>query len=92
MTLSEQNDETPHPALTSEPGKRVHPDGLADLAGAALRRAAYRGGDPYRAVGELDRGRYLRVQAFEDAIDCVLYLEQSVIRTSYELPAKCGQG
>jgi hypothetical protein len=69
MTLSEQNDEMPTPALSGEPGKRVRPGGPADLAVAALRRAACRGGAPYRAVGVLDRGRYMRVQALEDAID-----------------------
>jgi hypothetical protein len=69
MTLSEQNDATPHPASLGEPGERIRPDGPADLAEAALRWAACRGGAPYRAVGVLDRGRYMRVQALEDAID-----------------------
>jgi hypothetical protein len=68
MTLSEQNDERPNPASSGEPDERGRPDAPADLAGAARRRAACRGGAPYRAVGVLDRGRYLRVQALEDAI------------------------
>jgi hypothetical protein len=69
MTQSEQNDQTPNPASSGEPDERRRLDAPADLARAALRRAACRGGSPYRAVGVLDRGRYLRVQALEDAID-----------------------
>jgi hypothetical protein len=68
MTLSEQNDETPRLASSGEPDERGCPDAPADLAKVALRRSACRGGAPYRAVGVLDRGRYLRVQALEDAI------------------------
>jgi hypothetical protein len=69
MTLSEQNDETPDPVLSGGPGGRGRAEGPADLAVAALRRAVCRGGAPYRAAGVLDRGRYLRVQALEDAIE-----------------------
>jgi hypothetical protein len=68
MTPSEQNEETPHPAFSGGSDERGRPDAPAYLAKVALRRAACRGGAPYRAVGVLDRGRYLRVQALEDAI------------------------